>query len=176
MTTSEYLDKGISEQELNSTVSVLRIVEGTSVDGVGLRTSIYFAGCSHQCKGCHNPQSWDKANGTAMTFREILDVIEENCFNVTFSGGDPFFQVDEVTRLAKAIKQAFGKTIWCYTGYRLEEIQDNDRLSQLLPYIDVLVDGRFELDLRDTELHFRGSSNQRIIYLKGGKMVNCPET
>ncbi len=178
MTTSEYLEKGLSEQELNQRVSVLRIVEGTSVDGVGLRTSIYFAGCSHQCKGCHNPQSWDKANGIEMTFREILNVIEENGFNVTFSGGDPFFQVDEVAKLAKAIKLTLGKSIWCYTGYRLEEIQSNERLCQLLEYVDVLVDGRFELALRNTTLHFRGSSNQRIIYLNDDKRaeISNPNT
>ena len=156
----------INDEELNKVLSVMKIIEGTSVDGVGLRTSIYFAGCSHHCEGCHNPQTWDVNNGHPMTVKEILNVIVDNDFNVTFTGGDPFYQLENVIILAKAIKSLLGKSIWCYTGYTIEDIKaDNDK-SRLLQYVDVLVDGRFVLPLRDTSLPFRGSSNQRIIYLK----------
>lgn len=156
----------INDEDLDRVLSVVKIVEGTSVDGVGLRTSIYFAGCSHHCEGCHNKHTWDINAGNPMTIREILKVIEDNDFNVTFSGGDPFYQIDNVIALAKAIKKYLGKTIWCYTGYTIEEVRADDSMTPLLNHIDVLVDGRFELALRDTSLQFRGSSNQRIIPLR----------
>ncbi len=100
---------------------VLDIVGGTSVDGPGLRTSIYFAGCSHHCPGCHNPQSWDAAGGVEMSIDEIMAVIDENDFNVTFSGGDPLLQAEGVGELARRLK-ADGRTVWCYTGYTYEEV------------------------------------------------------
>lgn len=147
------------------TVRILDIIKGTCVDGVGLRTSIYFSGCSHFCTGCHNPESWNINNGKIYTIDDVLDIIKEEPFNVTFSGGDPFSQCDGVTELAKRIKEETDKTIWCYTGYSYEEILVNAWLSQMLPYIDVLVDGRFIEELRTEELPFRGSTNQRIIEL-----------
>ncbi|MDD2595940.1 MAG: anaerobic ribonucleoside-triphosphate reductase activating protein [Bacteroidales bacterium] len=146
------------------TISILRIVEDTIVDGPGLRTSIYAAGCPHHCQGCHNPESWNIGNGTETDIDDILDTIRDADFsNVTFTGGDPFFQAESFSELAKKIKEETGKTIWCYTGYTFEEIIGNSKLFRLLKYIDVLVDGPFELSLRDTSLRFRGSSNQRII-------------
>ena len=146
-------------------IRVIKIVDGTSVDGPGLRTSIYFAGCTHHCHGCHNPQSWDPEAGEETDIEDILARIEYNDFDVTFSGGDPLFQINEITELAKRIKSA-GKNIWCYTGYKFEDIIANTKLSQILPYIDVLVDSPFKLDLRDISLRFKGSSNQRIIDVK----------
>lgn len=147
---------------MTPTLRVIDIVAGTSVDGPGLRTSIYFAGCPHHCPGCHNPHTWDYSAGQDMSIEEIMATVIENDFNVTFSGGDPLVQSEALTALAKEIK-AIGKTIWCYTGYRYEDIITNKKLTELLPHIDVLVDGRFVNDLRDTSLLFRGSSNQRII-------------
>ena len=148
------------------TLKIIALVKGTCVDGPRLRTSIYFSGCNHFCKGCHNPQSWNVNNGKEYTIDEVLDIIKEEDFDVTFSGGDPFYQCDAVTELARRIKEETDKTIWCYTGYTLEEIQSNDWLKQMLPYIDVLVDGPFVEELKTEELPFRGSSNQRIIQLK----------
>lgn len=141
---------------------VLDIVGGTSVDGPGLRTSIYFAGCSHHCPGCHNPQSWDAAGGVEMSIDEIMAVIDENDFNVTFSGGDPLLQAEGVGELARRLK-ADGRTVWCYTGYAYEEVAAEPRFADLLKNIDVLVDGRFVEALRDVTLRFRGSSNQRLV-------------
>lgn len=148
-----------------TTLRVLDIVEGTSVDGVGLRTSIYFAGCPHHCPECHNPQSWNPENGRDMTISEIMDIIIENDYNVTFSGGDPLMQIGELTLLANEIINA-GYKIWCYTGYTYETICQSSKLSQILPYLDVLVDGQFVAALRDVDLLFRGSSNQRLIDVK----------
>lgn len=145
------------------TLRVLDIVAGTSVDGPGLRTSIYFAGCHHRCPGCHNPQSWDPEGGTAMTVEQIMAEIIENDFNVTFSGGDPLYQNPKtLLELAKAIRAA-GYTLWCYTGFLYEEIKDNPRYAELLPLFETVVDGPFIEALRDTSLLFRGSSNQRLI-------------
>lgn len=149
----------------SDTLRVIDIIAGTSVDGPGLRSAIYFAGCDHRCPGCHNPQSWDPNAGTPLTIAAIMDRIEEEDFNVTFSGGDPLQQpLDRLTELAEAIKQS-GKTIWCYTGYRYEEVCSRPDIMPLFRLIDVLVDGPFIESLRDTTLRFRGSSNQRIIDL-----------
>lgn len=142
---------------------ILHISEGTSVDGPGLRTAIYFAGCPHHCEGCHNPQSWNPDNGKAMTEEEILSIIAYNDFPVTLTGGDPFFQVEEVARLAQRIKEEQHRNIWCYTGYRWEELIGDARFLPLLQHIDVLIDSPFILSQRNTQLRFRGSENQRII-------------
>ena len=102
-----------------------------------------------------------------MSVQELLDIIKDDEFaNVTFSGGDPLYQVEAFTELARRIKEETGKTIWCYTGFKYEEILEDKRLSIILPYLDVLVDGPFVEELRDTNLPFRGSSNQRIIQLR----------
>ncbi len=145
-----------------SSIRVIEIVDGTSVDGPGLRTTIYFAGCSHRCYNCHNPESWDQKAGSDMDIEAIVEHIIENDFDVTFSGGDPLFQVDALFQLAERVR-LLGKNIWCYTGYTYEEIVKSEQLSKILQYVDVIVDGRFVNELRDTSLRFRGSSNQRII-------------
>ena len=135
-------------------------------DGPGLRTSIYCAGCAHHCPGCHNPQSWSFGAGKWMSVDALMELIKADPFsNVTFSGGDPFYQVEGFTELARRIKTETSKTIWCWTGFTYEEILADKRLSMILPWLDVLVDGPFIQEKRDTGLHFRGSSNQRIIHL-----------
>ena len=156
-------------------LSILKILHQTMADGPGFRTAIYCAGCNHACKGCHNPQSWNINNGTWMEVDEILDIVKADYMsNVSFSGGDPFCQVEGFTELARRIKQETGKNIWCWTGYTLEEIQADEHLSQMLPYIDTLVDGPFILEQRDTQLLFRGSPNQRIIHLTPVEEDVCP--
>ena len=112
-----------------------------------------------------------------MTVRQLLDIVREDEFaDVTFTGGDPLYQVEAFTELARLIKEETDKTIWCYTGFTYEEILADVRLSMILPYLDVLVDGPFIEALRDPELSFRGSSNQRIIYLKEKKDDAIPGT
>ena len=142
---------------------VLKIIDGTSVDGPGLRTSIYFAGCNHACPGCHNPQSWDYSGGTAMSIDEIMERIIDNNLPVTFSGGDPLQQnTAAILELARRIKET-GLDLWCYTGYTFDEVCASNSLKPVLKYIDVLVDGPFVISLRDTDLIFKGSANQRLI-------------
>lgn len=144
-------------------LSVIDISEGTSVDGPGLRTSIYFAGCVHQCPGCHNPQTWDINQGKPTSIDDLLEVIKYNEFPVTFSGGDPFVQATEVAELARRIKQELNLNIWCYTGYLWENLLKHEEFMPLLQNIDVIVDGPFIQARRDISLLFRGSGNQRII-------------
>ena len=146
-------------------ISILDILEDTTVDGPGFRTAIYAAGCPNGCPGCHNPESWDIHRGYWMSTDDV-----------TFSGGDPMFQPEGFTELASAIKIKSRKNIWCYTGYTFENLLRNPRQAKLLEYIDVLVDGKFRKELRDESLYFRGSSNQRLIdvqaSLKANKTVN----
>jgi len=156
-------------------MQVLDIVEGTSVDGPGLRTSIYLAGCNHQCEGCHNPQSWDFSAGQPMSNDELLGVIKKNGFNVSLSGGDPLYHAAELAELCKRIHEELHKTIWCYTGFVWEALVGKPEYMPLLENIDVLVDGPFVLARRDISLRFRGSGNQRIVdakkSLKEGRVV-----
>lgn len=145
-------------------LSIVDVIESTTVDGPGFRTAVYAAGCPHHCRGCHNPGSWDIRKGQWMTIESLFKSIMADEFaNVTFSGGDPLFQPFGFTRLARQIKTHSTKTIWCYTGYRWEDIIRNPQQSALLPWIDVLVDGRYREEERSDSLIFRGSRNQRII-------------
>lgn len=145
-------------------LSIIDIIEDTTVDGPGFRTAIYAAGCPNACPGCHNPESWDITRGKKVATDEILDkVLSDEFANVTFSGGDPMFQPEGFTELAKGIKAKSRKTIWCYTGYKFENLLRNPTQAALLPYIDVLVDGRYKQELRNENLLFRGSGNQRLI-------------
>lgn len=142
---------------------VLKVVEGTSVDGPRLRTSIYLAGCTHQCPGCHNPQSWDPQAGEEMSEDRLMEIIAFNEAPVTFSGGDPLFQAEALASLTARIKRELGYNIWCYTGYTWEQIVQQPRLMAAMQHIDVLVDGPFVMAERDLDIIFRGSRNQRLI-------------
>lgn len=150
----------------SSILRVVDIVDGTIVDGPGLRTSIYLAGCSHECPGCHNEATWPFDAGHDMSVREIEAHVRENDFDVTFSGGDPMYQPEALAEACKAVRR-LGKKIWCYTGFTFEQVWASARMRAVLEVIDVLVDGPFINELRDTSLRFRGSANQRIIDVRG---------
>ena len=148
-------------------ISVLDIIEDTMVDGPGFRTTIYCAGCPNACSGCHNPQSWDITAGHEMSTEDIMKIIKADPYaNVTFSGGDPMFQPEGFAELAEAIRKETNKTIWCFSGFTYEHLIKDMRQRKLLELVDVLVDGPFVKALRDEDLVFRGSSNQRIINVK----------
>lgn len=154
-------------------LSIIDVIEDTTVDGPGFRTAIYAAGCPNACPGCHNPDSWDIRTGKPVKTEELLQqVLADEFANVTFSGGDPMFQPKGFTKLAKAIKEKSRKNIWCYTGYTFEQILQHPEQAALLDYIDVLVDGRYEEKLKDISLLFRGSSNQRLIDVKSSLKEN----
>ena len=154
------------------TLRVLDIIEETMVDGVGLRTAIYVAGCSHNCPHCHNPQSHDFNGGKEYEVDNLVDIVLSDEFaDLTLTGGDPMFQVDAALELCKKVKERSNKSIWLYSGFTMEQIVQTRYLARILPYVDVIVDGRYVHELRNTDLPFRGSENQRIIivdkYLKG---------
>ena len=147
-------------------IRILSIKYGTSVDGIGLRTSLYCAGCENHCPGCHNPQSWDEDGGEAISVDELYTRIVDADMNVTFTGGDPMFHPEGFIALASLIKRNTNKTIWCYTGYQFEALLAHPTRRQLVELCDVIVDGRYIEAERDLSLHFRGSRNQRIIDVK----------
>ena len=139
------------------------------LNGDGLRVVLWVAGCNHCCKGCHNPVTWDPNGGLEFddaSKKEIFDELEKSYISgITFSGGGPFHIRNgyEMTELAKEIKEKFPKkTVWLYTGALWEET----KRMELINYVDVLVDGEFECDKKDANLHWKGSSNQRVIDVK----------
>ena len=134
------------------------------VDGEGIRTVIWTQGCSHHCPGCHNASTWDFDGGALV---DVDDVITElmgikNQDGITLSGGDPIFQADACYEICKAAHE-MGLNVWCYTGFKYEQILFNPKARRLLEQIDVLVDGRFVEEEKSFDIYFRGSRNQRII-------------
>ena len=135
-------------------------------NGDGIRVVLWVSGCTHHCEECQNPQTWNEESGVKFDKSALKEIKEElkkdYVTGVTFSGGDPLahFNIDTVRNLIKEIRHKFpNKTIWVYTGSIFENLMS----ANILPYIDVLVDGKYEKDLRDTNLKWRGSSNQRVI-------------
>lgn len=161
---------------------MLRILDITAPDinnGTGIRVTLWVSGCKHHCKGCHNQWTWDFNQGKE--FRENIDEIgyklgdwldRDYVEGLTISGGDPLCQDEEGLKRIKEIIQWVRinyptKNIWMYTGYVYEEL--NDLQKEIADSIDVLVDGPFIEEKKDFSCPFRGSSNQRILYLKDGK-------
>lgn len=137
-------------------------------DGVGVRTVVFVSGCKRNCKGCHNERVCDFDYGVPFTFdvqQHIIDYLNKDPLiqGLTLSGGDPFYSEKEIADFLKKTKeQTVNKDVWIYTGFLFEEIQH----SPILKYTNVLVDGAYIEQLRDTNLKYRGSSNQRIIDVK----------
>ncbi len=145
-------------------INLMDIIDYTTSDGPGFRTSIYCAGCSHQCPNCQNPHTWDFKAGVATDVDDIYNhIVANDMADVTFSGGDPMFQPLAFAELAQKIKKNTNKTIWCYTGFTIEKLLMNPAQCELLKWVDVVVDGKFVDELKDPDLLFRGSGNQRLI-------------
>lgn len=142
------------------------ITKDDMLNGDGLRVVLWVAGCSHHCKGCQNPITWDPEGGIPFDDEarwELEDQLGKDYIDgITFSGGDPLYEDnrEDVTRLAREIRRKYpDKSIWLYTGYRWEEVRD----LEIMNYVDVVVDGRFILEERDVTLEWKGSANQRVI-------------
>lgn len=139
------------------------------VDGDGLRFTLFVQGCPHHCEGCHNPSTWEFGKGKKVGYKTIFNMMVENPLleGITLSGGEPFMQAEDLYLLAKLV-HSNDMNVWCYTGFIYEYLLEHGTTAQkqLLDEIDVLVDGRFELEKRDISLMFRGSSNQRVINLE----------
>lgn len=142
------------------------ITKDDMLNGDGLRAVLWVAGCTHKCKGCHNPVTWDIEGGIPFddaAKEELFEAIKPDYISgVTFSGGDPLHPANhvEVAVLAKEIKETFpNKTIWLYTGFCWDEI----KILDVVKYCDVIVDGPFVQEEFDGKLHWKGSKNQRVI-------------
>ena len=148
-------------------------------NGPGVRVSLYVSGCSHHCKNCFNPETWDKNYGSIFTLKERIEIIDalrpDYIEGLTILGGDPIepYNISEVIKLIKSVKVVYpDKSIWLYTGYKFEDllseklIPDRNIRDDITRYIDVIVDGEFEEENKVIDLRFRGSTNQRIIDIK----------
>lgn len=142
------------------------ITKDDMLNGDGLRVVLWVAGCSHCCKECQNPVTWDPNGGVLFdeaAKQEIFEQLDKSYISgITFSGGDPLHSqnISEVTKLAKEIKEKYpDKTIWLYTGALWESLQR----EEILNYLDVLVDGEFMIEKKNISLKWKGSSNQRVI-------------
>ena len=152
-------------------VRLAGVIYESLVNGPGIRRVYFAQGCRHNCDGCFNPETHDFNGGELMDMNELInDAISNPIINgITFSGGDPLEQAESFSYMAKEFKSK-GLNIWCYTGYTFEQIlekmkKDKD-LKELISNVDVLVDGKFEMNNKNKGLKFRGSSNQRIIDVK----------
>lgn len=146
-------------------------------NGVGVRVSLFVSGCTNHCKDCFQPQTWDFCYGrpfTSETEEEIFAELDKPFVNgLSLLGGEPFEPANqrELLPFLLRLRERYpGKTVWCFTGFRLDDelLRDGayprcEATDKMLRCIDILVDGRFEAELKDISLQFRGSSNQRII-------------
>lgn len=156
------------------------IKENDIVDGEGVCVSFWVQGCCHRCDGCHNPDTWDINGGLELPNTYIDDIIKllsknEIHRNLSILGGEPCLHsnVSIVLPLVKKVHtEANNVKIYLWSGYTYEQLLDRDDTKELLQYIDVLVDGKFELAHRDITLKFRGSPNQRVIDVKQSLQSN----
>ena len=157
-------------------MNYLEIKKYDIANGPGVRTSLFVSGCTHHCKGCFNPESWDFTAGREFgekEINEILDALKDDYIKgLTILGGEPMEIKNQecLVDLVKKVKKNFpNKDIWVYTGYLFDkDIIDNmskkySFTNEFLKYIDVMVDGEFKLEQKDLSIIFRGSRNQRII-------------
>lgn len=142
-------------------------------NGPGVRLTFWFAGCTFRCKGCHNEESWDFESGKKITDEVIDFVVEElrnnEIMNLSILGGEPLHpnNVSDCERLVRAVKEHLPeKNIWIWTGFNYESLKDEPEYEYIFNNIDVLVDGRYNEDLKVKGIRFKGSTNQRVIDLK----------
>jgi anaerobic ribonucleoside-triphosphate reductase activating protein len=174
---------------VEQTVRIAGQVKHSAVDGPGVRYALFLQGCPHGCKACQNPETHDPMKGDEKNLDELIDEILSTKFldGITLSGGDPFLQPEASMKIAKAVKEA-GLDVWAYSGWTFEQLTGIDKqgikppenAKDVLKYVDVLVDGRYDDDLhvpddRRQECMWRGSFNQRLVdvqkSLEAGQVV-----
>lgn len=150
----------------------MHYINGDDANGVGMRCTLFVAGCEMACIGCHNRESWKLTAGQSYT-KDFEDQIIEDLKSpyvegFSCSGGNPTHPKNykTVMNLCKRVKEETGKTVWLWTGMTIEELQADEERSKMLAYIDVLVDGKFEIGKKEAGLQWKGSSNQRVIDIK----------
>lgn len=131
-------------------------------NGIGVRDVLFLQGCGHRCDGCHNPETWNFLTGTEYTISELAYQFRTSPNHITISGGEPLIQWADLYMFMDYVNVTQDKRFWLYTGYTYEQIPE-DMFCQMVGLVDVLVDGKFEIDKHDPDLRFRGSSNQRLI-------------
>lgn len=150
-------------------LNIAGVIKESIVDGRGMRYTVFVQGCPHHCHNCHNPQTWAFEGGTEKTTAEIFEDFKQNQWlrGITFSGGEPFCQPAPLAELARMVHE-IGKDVTVYTGYTYEQLlqKNSPDINALLSETDVLIDGPFVDELKNLELHFRGSENQRLIDMK----------
>lgn len=155
------------------------IVEESIVDGPGLRLAVFTQGCLHNCAGCHNPDTHCLDGGYLVETLDVLRQFRENPLlsGITFSGGEPFLQPAPLVWLASQVRQ-LGKNVVTFTGFTYEKLVDMSRerpeIGRLLELSDILIDGPYLEELRNLELQYRGSSNQRVLSLRDREDLNHP--
>ena len=141
-------------------------IQDSIVDGPGLRFVVFTQGCPHHCPRCHNPETHDPNSGREVSVDDLIADMQKNPLldGLTLSGGEPFSQAEDCAKLARAAHD-MGLSVWCYTGWTLEQLQTMPEAAVLLREIDVLVDGVYIDAQHSFDLKWRGSANQRIIEL-----------
>jgi anaerobic ribonucleoside-triphosphate reductase activating protein len=152
------------------------VVNESIVDGPGIRITIFFQGCPHACRGCHNPQTWDFGNGRELSVSALIQSLKVTPLisGVTFSGGEPFSQAEAAAGIGASLK-ALGLNLWVYTGFLWEQLLLDFKkpgYAELLNLADVVVDGPFQQEYKRSDLPFRGSANQRLIRAKASLTSN----
>lgn len=156
---------------MNDEIRIAGIVEESIVDGPGIRYVLFTQGCPHNCKGCHNPQTHDFNMGRMEKCENIVNMIDSNPLlkGITLSGGEPFMQAEKLANLIDKVENK-KLDVMTYTGFKFEYLLENaneeNKYMNLLEKTDILIDGKFEMDKKDENLLFRGSSNQRAIDVK----------
>ena len=149
-------------------IDVFKILKNTQVEGPGNRFCIWVQGCKRHCKGCWAKDTWEFGVGTKYSVEELFSQIKEveNIEGVTFLGGEPFEQAQELSLLASKVK-SLGLSVLCFTGYTIDELRakNDESVNSLLACIDLLIDGGFEEEKFDLSRPWVGSSNQQYHYL-----------
>lgn len=169
---------------MKNTINLSGEIDDSLSNGPGLRYVLFTQGCNHKCIGCHNPHTWDYKINTVKDINLIFNEIKSKPMitGVTFSGGEPFDQAEPLLYLVKRIKEETKLDVLIYTGYTYETLnslgllklqeEDTQYKYRLLNLIDILIDGPFKEQLKEGAMRYAGSTNQRMLYLKGGKILD----